>query len=59
MTVLAVLICPAPEDHKAVRDGALLPSAKEGLLKISRERLEQVFPAVGLIASGRASAVPE
>ncbi|MEQ4720195.1 hypothetical protein [Nonomuraea sp. B19D2] len=43
--ILAVLICPAPEDHKAVQDGALLPLAKEGMLEISRERLEQVFPA--------------
>ncbi|MFI7463155.1 hypothetical protein [Nonomuraea sp. NPDC049646] len=43
--ILAVLICPAPEDHKAVQDGALLPLAKEGLLETSRERLEQVFPA--------------
>ncbi|MEU6407649.1 hypothetical protein [Microbispora sp. NPDC046933] len=41
----AVLICPAPEDHAAVRDGALFPLAKEGLLETSRERLEQVFPA--------------
>ncbi|MEU6790755.1 hypothetical protein ABZ907_03575 [Nonomuraea wenchangensis] len=43
--ILAVLICPAPENHKAVQDGALLPLAKEGLLETSRERLEQVFPA--------------
>ncbi|WP_214319412.1 hypothetical protein [Nonomuraea sediminis] len=43
--ILAVLICPAPEDHKAVQDGALLPLAKEGMLEISRDRLEQVFPA--------------
>lgn len=43
--ILAVLICPAPEDHAAVRDGALFPLAKEGLLETSRERLEQVFPA--------------
>ncbi|MCG5220234.1 hypothetical protein [Streptosporangium sp. KLBMP 9127] len=43
--ILAVLICPAPEDHPAVQNGALLPLAHEGLLKISRERLEQVFPA--------------
>ncbi|MEU4541718.1 hypothetical protein [Nonomuraea dietziae] len=43
--ILAVLICPAPEDHKAVQDGALLPLAKEGLLETSKERLEQVFPA--------------
>nr|WP_055504399.1 hypothetical protein [Nonomuraea pusilla] len=43
--ILAVLICPAPEDHKAVQDGALLPLAKEGMLEVSRERLEQVFPA--------------
>ncbi|NBE91868.1 hypothetical protein FE391_12970 [Nonomuraea sp. KC401] len=43
--ILAVLICPAPEDHKAVQDGALLPLAEEGLLETSRERLEQVFPA--------------
>lgn len=43
--ILAVLICPAPEDHKAVQDGALLPLAKEGMLETSRERLEQVFPA--------------
>ncbi|MEV4807927.1 hypothetical protein AB0K18_48735 [Nonomuraea sp. NPDC049421] len=42
--ILAVLICPAPENHKAVQDGALLPLAKEGLLETSRERLEQVFP---------------
>ena len=42
--ILAVLICPAPEDHAAVRNGALLPLAKEGLLEVSRERLEQVFP---------------
>ncbi|GAA3443365.1 hypothetical protein Pve01_28440 [Planomonospora venezuelensis] len=43
--ILAVLICPAPENHKAVQDGALLPLAKEGMLETSRERLEQVFPA--------------
>lgn len=43
--ILAVLICPAPEDHKAVQDSALLPLAKEGMLETSRERLEQVFPA--------------
>jgi hypothetical protein len=43
--ILAVLICPAPEKHKAVQDGALLPLAKEGLLETSKERLEQVFPA--------------
>ncbi|MGI5268324.1 hypothetical protein ACQEUU_04175 [Nonomuraea sp. CA-218870] len=43
--ILAVLICPAPENHKAVQDGALLPLAKERLLETSRERLEQVFPA--------------
>ncbi|MFI6921407.1 hypothetical protein ACIBIZ_15760 [Nonomuraea spiralis] len=43
--ILAVLICPAPERHKAVRDGALLPLAKEGLLETSKERLKQVFPA--------------
>lgn len=43
--ILAILICPAPEDHKAVQDGALLPLAKEGMLETSRERLEQVFPA--------------
>ena len=43
--ILAVLICPAPEDHAAVRDGALFPLAKEGLLETSRERLDQVFPA--------------
>ncbi|MEU5859947.1 hypothetical protein ABZ815_02150 [Nonomuraea sp. NPDC047529] len=43
--ILAVLICPAPEDHKAVQDGALLPLAQEGMLEISKERLEQVFPA--------------
>ncbi|WP_155357998.1 hypothetical protein [Acrocarpospora macrocephala] len=43
--ILAVLICPASEDHKAVQDGALLPLAKEGLLETSKERLEQVFPA--------------
>ncbi|MEV4889675.1 hypothetical protein AB0K48_09835 [Nonomuraea sp. NPDC055795] len=43
--ILSVLICPAPENHKAVRDGALLPLAKEGLLGTSKERLEQVFPA--------------
>ncbi|MET7458989.1 hypothetical protein [Nonomuraea sp. NPDC005501] len=43
--ILAVLICPAPENHKAVQDGALLPLAKEGMLEISRERLELVFPA--------------
>ncbi|MGW0594497.1 hypothetical protein [Streptosporangium sp. NPDC002607] len=43
--ILAVLICPAPEDHTAVQNGALLPLAKEGMLEISRERLEQVFPA--------------
>ncbi|MGV9596788.1 hypothetical protein ACWDR1_08975 [Streptosporangium sandarakinum] len=42
--ILAVLICPAPEDHAAVQNGALLPLAKEGMLEISRERLEQVFP---------------
>lgn len=42
--ILAVLICPAPEDHAAVRNGALLPLVKEGLLEVSRERLEQVFP---------------
>ncbi|GIH75139.1 hypothetical protein Plo01_15680 [Planobispora longispora] len=42
--ILAVLICPAPENHKAVQDGALLPLAKEGMLEISRERLAQVFP---------------
>jgi hypothetical protein len=42
--ILAVLICPAPEKHKAVQDGALLPLAKEGLLETSRERLEQVLP---------------
>ncbi|GAA4054776.1 hypothetical protein GCM10022248_22690 [Nonomuraea soli] len=42
--ILAVLICPAPENHKALQDGALLPLAKEGLLETSRERLEQVFP---------------
>ncbi|MGW4641778.1 hypothetical protein ACWEN6_24890 [Sphaerisporangium sp. NPDC004334] len=43
--ILAVLICPAPENHAAVQNGALLPLAKEGLLEISKERLEQVFPA--------------
>ncbi|MFF4620193.1 hypothetical protein [Nonomuraea jabiensis] len=43
--ILAVLICPAPEDHKAVQDSALLPLAEEGMLETSRERLEQVFPA--------------
>ncbi len=43
--ILAVLICPAPEKHKAVQDGALLPLAKEGLLATSKERLERVFPA--------------
>ncbi|WP_133061619.1 hypothetical protein [Streptosporangium minutum] len=43
--ILAVLICPAPENHAAVQNGALLPLAKEGMLEISRERLEQVFPA--------------
>lgn len=43
--ILAVLICPAPEKHKAVQDGALLPLAREGLLATSKERLEQVFPA--------------
>ncbi|WP_214104487.1 hypothetical protein [Acrocarpospora catenulata] len=43
--ILAVLICPAPENHKAVQNGALLPLAKEGLLETSKERLEQVFPA--------------
>ncbi|MFI6174502.1 hypothetical protein ACIA8R_03070 [Nonomuraea sp. NPDC051191] len=43
--ILAVLICPAPEKHKAVQEGALLPLAKEGLLATSKERLEQVFPA--------------
>ncbi|OPG05714.1 hypothetical protein B1L11_34575 [Microbispora sp. GKU 823] len=43
--ILAVLICPAPEDHTAVRDGALIPLAKEAISEISRERLEQVFPA--------------
>ncbi|MBB5076978.1 hypothetical protein [Nonomuraea endophytica] len=43
--ILSVLICPAPENHKAVRDGALLPLAQEGLLETSKERLEQVFPA--------------
>ncbi|MET9247666.1 hypothetical protein [Nonomuraea sp. NPDC003709] len=43
--ILAVLICSAPEDHKAVQDSALLPLAKEGMLETSRERLEQVFPA--------------
>ncbi|NUW46297.1 hypothetical protein [Nonomuraea rhodomycinica] len=43
--ILAVLICPAPEDHRAVQDGALLPLAKEGMLEISKERLAQVFPA--------------
>ncbi|GAA2999784.1 hypothetical protein [Streptosporangium longisporum] len=42
--ILAVLICPAPEKHKAVQDGALLPLAKEGLLATSKERLERVFP---------------
>ncbi|MFF0572818.1 hypothetical protein [Streptosporangium saharense] len=43
--ILAVLICPAPEDHKAVQNGALLPLAKEGMLETSKERLEQVFPS--------------
>ncbi len=43
--ILAVLICPAPENHAAVQNGALLPLAKEGALEISKERLEQVFPA--------------
>ena len=43
--ILAVLICPAPEKHKAVHDGALLPLAQEGLLATSKERLERVFPA--------------
>ncbi|MCA2189944.1 hypothetical protein [Nonomuraea cavernae] len=43
--ILAVLICPAPEKHKAVRAGALRPLADEGLLAISKERLAQVFPA--------------
>ncbi|GAA3519533.1 hypothetical protein FHR32_003010 [Streptosporangium album] len=43
--ILAVLICPAPENHTAVQNGALLPLAKEGMLETSRERLEQVFPA--------------
>lgn len=43
--ILAVLICPAPEKHKAVQDGALLPLAKKGLLETSKERLKQVFPA--------------
>ncbi|MGW4469734.1 hypothetical protein ACWENQ_08685 [Nonomuraea sp. NPDC004354] len=43
--ILAVLICPAPEDHAAVQNSALLPLAKEGMLETSRERLEQVFPA--------------
>lgn len=43
--ILAVLICPAPEKHKAVQDRALLPLAKEGLLATSKERLERVFPA--------------
>lgn len=43
--ILAVLICPAPEDHTAVQNGALLPLAKEGMLEISKKRLEQVFPA--------------
>lgn len=42
--ILAVLICPAPENHTAVQDGALLPLAKEGMLEISKERLAQVFP---------------
>lgn len=37
--ILAVLICPAPEDHKAVQDAALLPLAKEGMLEISRSGL--------------------
>jgi hypothetical protein len=43
--ILAVLICPAPEDHAAVRDGALIPLVKEAISEISRERLEQLFPA--------------
>ncbi|MFF5208493.1 hypothetical protein [Streptosporangium sp. NPDC000396] len=30
--------------HARVQNGALLPLAKEGILKISKERLEQVFP---------------
>ncbi|MER6177800.1 hypothetical protein [Streptosporangium sp. NPDC001681] len=42
--ILAVLICPALEDHTAAQNGALLPLAKKGMLEISRERLEQVFP---------------
>jgi len=42
--ILAVLICPAPENHGAVQDGALIPLAKEAISEISRERLEQVFP---------------
>ncbi|WP_204030784.1 hypothetical protein [Sinosporangium siamense] len=42
--ILAVLICPAPENHTAVQNGALLPLAKEGMLEISKTRLEQVFP---------------
>ncbi|MGV9598648.1 hypothetical protein ACWDR1_18455 [Streptosporangium sandarakinum] len=43
--ILAVLICPAPEKHKAVWDDALLHLADEGLLVTSKERLAQVFPA--------------
>ncbi|GII59009.1 hypothetical protein Pth03_73980 [Planotetraspora thailandica] len=35
--ILSVPICPAPENHAAVQNGALFPLAKEGMLEISRE----------------------
>ena len=43
--MLAILICPAPEDHLAVADHCIEPLTKTGEISAAtRERLSEIFP---------------
>ena len=43
LRILAILICPSPGNHAAVRDGALRPLTKDVISEATKQRLEEVF----------------
>lgn len=42
--ILAIIICPAPEEHQSVRDHCLRPLSSDAISDITKARLQQLFP---------------
>lgn len=43
--ILAILICPAPESHRAVANYCIAPLTKGVISKATKERLDKIFPS--------------